>query len=105
MPERVRLHVYDLSQGLARNMSMSFLGVHIDIIPHTGIVCYGNEYFFSGGIQVQPEVRAKCHASISARPGHAVACVPMTSASMIACVGSLLTGVPAHLRGRRHGQH
>ncbi|KAK7338919.1 hypothetical protein VNO77_19553 [Canavalia gladiata] len=48
---RVILNVYDLSQGLARQLSMSFLGKAIEGIWHTGIVVYGNEYYFGGGIQ------------------------------------------------------
>ncbi|KAJ1429352.1 PPPDE putative peptidase domain [Sesbania bispinosa] len=51
---RVTLNVYDLSQGLARQLSMSFLGKAIEGIWHTGIVVYGNEYFFGGGIQHSP---------------------------------------------------
>jgi hypothetical protein len=34
----VFLYVYDLSKGLAREMSASFLGVHLDGIYHTSIV-------------------------------------------------------------------
>lgn len=51
---RVTLNVYDLSQGLARQLSTSFLGKAIEGIWHTGIVVYGNEYFFGGGIQHLP---------------------------------------------------
>ncbi|TKY66103.1 Desumoylating isopeptidase 1 [Spatholobus suberectus] len=51
---RVTLNVYDLSQGLARQLSMSFLGKAIEGIWHTGIVVYGNEYYFGGGIQHSP---------------------------------------------------
>ena len=49
----VQLAVYDLSHGMARQMSGQFLGPQyaIDIIPHTAIVVYGREYFFGGGIQ------------------------------------------------------
>ena len=45
----VRLAVYDLARGMAR----SFLQqqADIDIIPHTGVVCYGREWFFGDGIQ------------------------------------------------------
>ncbi|GBG67432.1 hypothetical protein CBR_g567 [Chara braunii] len=55
--DRVVLHVYDLSQGLARQLSGTFLGKVIDGIWHTGIVVYGKEYWYGGGIQ-------------SAAPGH-----------------------------------
>ncbi|CAI8612367.1 unnamed protein product [Vicia faba] len=51
---RVALNVYDLSQGLARQLSMSFLGKAIEGIWHTGIVVYGNEYYYGGGIQHCP---------------------------------------------------
>jgi hypothetical protein len=82
----VVLHLYDLSMGMARGMSMMFIGKQIDWvrscraqgrlvkatsehpppataatiacdvtsqIPHTGIVLFGHEFFFSGGIQVR----------------------------------------------------
>ncbi|XP_050365101.1 uncharacterized protein LOC126783639 [Argentina anserina] len=48
---RVTLNVYDLSQGLARQMSMAFIGKAIEGIWHTGVSVYGNEYYFGGGIQ------------------------------------------------------
>lgn len=51
---KVKLHVYDLSQGLARQLSMTFLGKVIEAIWHTGLVVYGKEYYFSGGIQQDP---------------------------------------------------
>ena len=53
---QVQLAVYDLSHGMARGLSAQFLGpAHaIDIIPHTGIVVYGREYFFGAGIQSEP---------------------------------------------------
>jgi len=49
----VELAVYDLSGGMARQLSAQFLGPQfvIDIIPHTAILVYGREYFFGGGIQ------------------------------------------------------
>lgn len=40
----VELYVYDLSRGLARTMSTSFLGVQIDAVYHTSIVMEGVEY-------------------------------------------------------------
>lgn len=51
---KVSLNVYDLSQGLARQLSTTFLGKAIEAIWHTGIVVYGNEYYFGGGIQHCP---------------------------------------------------
>ena len=44
------LHLYDLSGGLAKQMSMAFVGKQFDGIWHTGIVVYGQEYYFGGGI-------------------------------------------------------
>ncbi|KAL3531121.1 hypothetical protein ACH5RR_010443 [Cinchona calisaya] len=51
---KVSLNVYDLSQGLARQLSTTFLGKAIEAIWHTGIVVYGTEYYFGGGIQQMP---------------------------------------------------
>ncbi|PIA35996.1 hypothetical protein AQUCO_03400117v1 [Aquilegia coerulea] len=51
---KVSLNVYDLSQGLARQLSTTFLGKTIEGIWHTGVVVYGNEYYFGGGIQHAP---------------------------------------------------
>ncbi|KAJ4842313.1 hypothetical protein Tsubulata_026593 [Turnera subulata] len=51
---KVTLNVYDLSQGLARQLSASLLGKVIDGIWHTGVAVYGKEYYFSGGIQSAP---------------------------------------------------
>ncbi|KAE8708116.1 chitinase family protein [Hibiscus syriacus] len=51
---KVTLNVYDLSQGLARQLSMTLLGKVIEGIWHTGVVVYGNEYYFGGGIQHIP---------------------------------------------------
>ncbi|KAG6497573.1 desumoylating isopeptidase 1-like [Zingiber officinale] len=48
---KVKLHIYDLSQGLARQLSTTFLGKAIEAVWHTGLVVYGKEYYFSGGIQ------------------------------------------------------
>eukprot|EP00026_Physarum_polycephalum_P006495 Phypoly_transcript_06539.p1 GENE.Phypoly_transcript_06539~~Phypoly_transcript_06539.p1 ORF type:complete len:512 (+),score=69.70 Phypoly_transcript_06539:146-1681(+) len=46
----VTLHVYDLSQGMARQFSPALLGRQINGIWHTGIVVYGKEYYYGGGI-------------------------------------------------------
>lgn len=47
----VTLNIYDLSGGLARQMSMAMVGKQFDGIWHTGVVVYGKEIFFGGGIQ------------------------------------------------------
>ncbi|WVZ59270.1 hypothetical protein U9M48_009438 [Paspalum notatum var. saurae] len=47
----VKLHIYDLSQGMARQLSTTILGKAIEAIWHTGVVVYGREYYFGGGIQ------------------------------------------------------
>uniref|UniRef100_A0ACD5TP01 Uncharacterized protein n=1 Tax=Avena sativa TaxID=4498 RepID=A0ACD5TP01_AVESA len=47
----VKLHIYDLSQGMARQLSTMVLGKPINAIWHTGVVVYGREYYFGGGIQ------------------------------------------------------
>ena len=50
----VFVHIYDISQGMAKNMSQMFLGKQIDGIWHTGVVVYGKEYYFGGGICAGP---------------------------------------------------
>ncbi|KAI0023536.1 P-loop containing nucleoside triphosphate hydrolase protein [Xylariomycetidae sp. FL0641] len=46
----VHLLVYDLSGGLAKQMSMSMLGFQLDAIYHTSIELEGMEYVYDGGI-------------------------------------------------------
>mmetsp|Transcript_35363 Transcript_35363/g.97601 ORF Transcript_35363/g.97601 Transcript_35363/m.97601 type:complete len:424 (-) Transcript_35363:1-1272(-) len=49
---KVQAYVYDITQGMAAQMSMALVGKQIDIVPHTGIVVFGKEYFFGDGPQV-----------------------------------------------------
>ncbi|EQB47562.1 PUL domain-containing protein [Colletotrichum gloeosporioides Cg-14] len=46
----VHLLTYDLSRGLARQMSQGMLGFHLDAIYHTSIQLNGREYVYDGGI-------------------------------------------------------
>ncbi|KAF4976060.1 hypothetical protein FZEAL_7238 [Fusarium zealandicum] len=46
----VQLLVYDLSKGLARQMSMRMLGFQLDAIYHTSIQLNSREYVYDGGI-------------------------------------------------------
>ncbi|KAI0459840.1 DUF862-domain-containing protein [Xylaria acuta] len=46
----VHLLVYDLSGGLARQLSMGMLGFQLDAIYHTSIELEGTEYVYDGGI-------------------------------------------------------
>ena len=46
----VTVNLYDLSQGMARQFSQALIGKQIEGLWHTGIVVYGTEYFFGGGI-------------------------------------------------------
>mmetsp|Transcript_96791 Transcript_96791/g.216873 ORF Transcript_96791/g.216873 Transcript_96791/m.216873 type:complete len:405 (-) Transcript_96791:72-1286(-) len=46
---KVQAYVYDITQGMASRMSVALIGKQIDIIPHTGIVVFGKEYFFGSG--------------------------------------------------------
>ncbi|KAF2851316.1 DUF862-domain-containing protein [Plenodomus tracheiphilus IPT5] len=47
----VQLYVYDLTKGLARQMSQQFLGIQIDAVYHTSIVIDDIEYYFGSGVQ------------------------------------------------------
>lgn len=44
----VFLYIYDLSNGLAAQISMQLTGRHFKAIYHTSIVIHGREYFFGG---------------------------------------------------------
>ncbi|TKA29111.1 hypothetical protein B0A50_03621 [Salinomyces thailandicus] len=47
----VELYVYDLTHGMARQMSQQLLGFKIDAVYHTSLVFNGIEYFFGAGVQ------------------------------------------------------
>lgn len=50
MPEKVTLALYDITSGMAKNMSMMFLGKQVDAIYHSSLIVFGREYYFGGGI-------------------------------------------------------
>jgi hypothetical protein len=56
---QVTLYVYDITMGMARNMSMMIIGQQIDAVYHTSIGVFGREYYFGGGI---------CHDEIKCTP-------------------------------------
>lgn len=64
----VVLHLYDLSQGMARTMSMAMIGKQLDGIWHSGIAVFGVEYFYGGGICAAPAGRAIPHLSYQEIP-------------------------------------
>ncbi|KAG6333812.1 hypothetical protein ID866_5272, partial [Astraeus odoratus] len=49
---RLQLYVYDLSNGLAREISMQLTGRQIDGIWHTSVVVFGKEIFYGQGIVI-----------------------------------------------------
>ena len=51
----VKLAVYDLTNGMARQLSPLILGEMIEGIYHTGVIAFGKEVFFGGGIQMIDE--------------------------------------------------
>ncbi|EJD40913.1 DUF862-domain-containing protein [Auricularia subglabra TFB-10046 SS5] len=55
---KVELYVYDLSNGLARQMSRQLTGRQIDGIWHTSVVVYNKEYFYGQGINTTPPGRS-----------------------------------------------
>jgi len=46
----VHLLIYDLSGGMARQMSMSLLGFQLDAVYHTSIKLNGLEYVYDGNV-------------------------------------------------------
>ncbi|KAJ8318928.1 hypothetical protein KUTeg_004019 [Tegillarca granosa] len=49
----VKVYIYDLSKGMARSLSKAFLGKQIDGVWHTGIVVFGQEYYFGGSLGIE----------------------------------------------------
>ncbi|KAH0573268.1 PPPDE peptidase domain-containing protein [Spironucleus salmonicida] len=51
MPYTVTLHIYDLSQGIAAQLSKQLLNKEFKAVYHTGVSLHNTEYFFGQGIQ------------------------------------------------------
>ena len=45
----LRVQIPQVSQGMAKGMSQMLVGKQIDLVPHTGIVVFGKEYYFGSG--------------------------------------------------------
>ena len=74
--ETVKLHVYDVSQGMALKFSKPLLGKHIPGIWHTGIVAYGKVPALrivapastSNDVQIQPTDLTVIHQCLGLQP-------------------------------------
>ncbi|KAM3592597.1 uncharacterized protein V6R79_021833 [Siganus canaliculatus] len=44
----VKLYIYDISKGMARQLSLLMLGKQLEGVWHTGVVVHGKEFFFGG---------------------------------------------------------
>lgn len=49
---QVTLLVYDLSNGMARTLSMALTGKQIDAVYHTAVLFNGQEVAFGQGVEV-----------------------------------------------------
>ena len=49
---KVIVYQYDLTNGMVKSLSRSFIGKQIDGIWHTSVCVYGKEYYYGGGICV-----------------------------------------------------
>ncbi|KPI90830.1 hypothetical protein ABL78_0063 [Leptomonas seymouri] len=55
----VELHVYDLSHGFLEKHGKDLVGIETPGVYHSGIVCYGLELYFEGGIGVAVSGRTR----------------------------------------------
>lgn len=88
---KVQAYVYDISQGMASQMSMALVGKHVELIPHTGIVVFGKEYFFGSG---------PCQG----QPGQTVG-MPPTKILDLGTTSKTMQELEAHIRSALAGIH
>lgn len=62
MTTPVKLYVYDLSNGLARQLSLQLTGKQINGIWHTSVVVFGKEIFYGQGVCITPPGRSHVRA-------------------------------------------
>ncbi|CAJ1991673.1 peptidase PPPDE4 [Leishmania donovani] len=55
----VELHVYDLSHGHLKRYGQELVGLEMPGVYHSGIVCYGVEVYFEGGIGIAAAGRTR----------------------------------------------
>ncbi|KAG5496194.1 hypothetical protein JKF63_02495 [Porcisia hertigi] len=55
----VKLHAYDLSSGYLKEYGESLVGIQTPGVYHSGLVCYGIEVYFEGGIGVSAAGRTR----------------------------------------------
>ena len=47
---KVTINLYDISSGMAKSLGPMLIGKPLDGLWHTGLVVYGVEYYYGGGI-------------------------------------------------------
>ncbi len=50
MDQKVVLNVYDLTNGMAKAFGRQMIGIDLEGVWHTGVVVFGKEFYFGGGI-------------------------------------------------------
>lgn len=56
---KVKVYVYDLSNGLAAAFAPLILGINIDAIYHTSVVIYNKEHYIDQGIKISAPGKTK----------------------------------------------
>ncbi|KAF1374174.1 hypothetical protein PFLUV_G00246810 [Perca fluviatilis] len=75
----VKLYIYDMSRGMARQLSPLLLGRQLDGIWHTAIVVHGKEFFFVGeGINNCPPGGTPLVLSVISRKNASILSFPAT---------------------------